>query len=99
MSKLHATMPNSTRKYYGTVIELSTEDGRSASFVVWVNSISKDGFPSKREYDYIGQDGKPYIRYEDDDTDEYEICDDHYETQTAFDICEKIVEALEGMEV
>jgi len=91
-------MPND-RKYYGTEIQLTNEEGKTASFVVWVNSIS-DYVPSEREIDFVGEDGKFYWRDEHDNSVwEYEICDDHYETQTALNICNKIVEALNGTEV
>lgn len=96
--KIKAEILPNDRKYYGTVIKLTNEEGREAHIEVWINGIS-NYLPSKREVDFIGEDGKPYIRDEDGEVFEYEICDDHYETQTAFDICKKIVEALNGMEV
>lgn len=96
--KIHAEILPSERKYYGTEIQLTTEDGRTAQFNVWVNGIS-DYTPSEREYD-IEEDGKFYVHdTETDDRWEYEISDDHFESQTAYKICQKIVEALDGMEV
>lgn len=99
--KLHAYIVPNVRKYYGTEINLETDDGSTSGFNVWVNSLSPDYAPSEREYDFKGADGKYYIRDEEDHTYvyEYEISDDHYETQTAYDICKKIVEALDGLEI
>ncbi len=55
--------------------------------------------PSEREIDFVGEDGKPYVREEDGEVYEYEICDDHYETQTVYNICKVIVAALNEAEV
>jgi hypothetical protein len=96
--KIKARIADIDRKYYGTEIVLTSEEGRTAYFTVWVNSIS-DYTPSEREIDHVGEDGKFYYYEDDGELFEYEICDDHYETQTAYNICKVIVEALNNAEV
>ncbi len=98
MPKIKAEIMPIDSKYYGTKIQLTSQNGVKAYVIVWINSISSNYFPSEREYDFIGQDGKAYI-LEDGEAWEYEICDDHMETQAAYDICKKIVEAINGMEI
>lgn len=97
MAKLTAKLVPNDRKYYGTIIELEVEGRQPASIEVWINSVS-DGKPSSREYDFE-RDGKFYTVDPEYGPEEYEICDDHYETATALQVCNKIVEALNGMEV
>jgi hypothetical protein len=64
-------------KYYGTCVELTTDDGTSSWIQIWHTDSSK---PSEREIaDWEG---------------EYEICDSHYESQTAYEVAQKIVEML-----
>lgn len=104
MPKLKAELMPIDGKYYGSVINLAVEGDelrRTASIEVWVNGVS-NYTPSEREYDVKGEDGKFYVRSEyDDDPEfyEYEISDDHFESQTALDICNAIVKALDGLEV
>lgn len=103
--KLRAEILPIDRMYYGTRIELTAEDGSQAEFHVWINAISGDYAPSSREYDFIGRDGKFYVRYDhefgtdEDLADEYEIRNNHYETAAALKVCEAIVAAINGLEV
>lgn len=102
--KIQASLEPLKGKYYGSEIKLvGQEDSTHEAYIqVWVNGISIDYAPSEREYDFVDEDGKfmVYDEYEDQRTAyEYEISDDHYETQAALTICNKIVEALNGLEI
>jgi hypothetical protein len=87
-STLRADLAPLEGKYYGSKIVLRTDDGHEEWIMVWVNSVT-DFTPSERELE--GWDVEEY--------GEYEVCDNHYETQGAYLICKRIVETLNGMEL
>lgn len=79
MKKIKARLLPLGNKYYGTEIEL-TVDNQVRTFKVWLGW----GKPSKRELELNGTTI--------DDDEAYDEC--HYESQLCFDICSKIVNAL-----
>lgn len=83
MAQIEAEIIPLGGKYYGTDIRLETDDGREAYITVWVNKVS-DYKPSERELE----------GWDEERDGPYEICDDHYETKTGFEISKCIVEAI-----
>jgi hypothetical protein len=82
-------------KYYGTRVEVFDKTGDSAGWVViWLNPTDESEYaPSRREIEqYMGDEwGHPTFE---EAKAEYEICDSHYETQLAYDVATKLVEAI-----
>ena len=68
-------------KYYGTRVEITTDEGCTSWVMIWHNDSSG---PSSRELE--GWDVEEY--------GEYEICDSHYETATDLLIAETIVKVV-----
>lgn len=99
--KIKAELLPLSGKYYGTEIHLKNEDGSQAEFIVWVNRIS-DGKPSEREQrahtEQLVRYGYSDTEIENDPDLAYEICDDHYETQDALEICKVLVDAINKAE-
>jgi hypothetical protein len=73
-------------KYYGTEISLTLDNGKEASIVVWVHDGSCQA--SKRVLEGLGCETNDEAFGEDG------ICDNHYESQICYDICERIAKAL-----
>ena len=82
-------------KYYGTEVDILDDEGDSMGHVViWLTPHSKNDYqPSRREIEsYMGDEwGNP--TFEEAKAD-YEVCDNHYECQLAFNVATKLVEAI-----
>jgi hypothetical protein len=89
MTKLVAELVPLGGKYYGTeIVLINDETNTKAYFQVWINEIS-DYRPSERE-----------LRgWDEQENGPYEICDNHYETDTAYKVCLAIEKALNGLEI
>jgi hypothetical protein len=79
-------------KYYGTVIEVDTDEDGSFrhSVSVWIDDNSG---PSRREYDFE-RDGKYYTVDMEYGIYEYEICDSHYETKTSLRVANILIHGI-----
>lgn len=80
------------RKYYGTEIEILDGPAKDEIIKIWVSC----GKPSTRELDNFHADLKENGC---DDSEPYEICDSHYESQLDLDIANAVVKALETIQV
>lgn len=86
MTKITAELAPLEGKYYGTKIILRNPEGSEAWILVWVNRVGNYK-PSERELESL------------EEGEEYEVCDDHFESETSLNICRKIVAALNEQEV
>lgn len=84
-------------KYYGTGISITSDDPEFSEgyFLIWIGGNNK---PSERELEgYEFKDGKwQFYDKELDDWFEYEICDNHYETETSLKIAKLTIDAING---
>lgn len=81
---MKATHKLPTGKYYGTEVTFDLGDGDVVEFTVWK---SDDPVPSKRQLEAWG------MTYEEAKAD-IMISDSHFESETAFNICEEICRRL-----
>lgn len=72
-------------KYYGSEIALYDAEGDHTDTIqVWV--FGNDYTPSERELE--GWDEEEY--------GPYEVCDSHFESRLGYEICQRIVKAING---